>query len=609
MLKTLKAKLSLIYITLILGIAFLGIVSVNNLSIISDDIGGLLSNNYESIQAVEEMKDAVSNQENAILLYLSESDSNALENYAKNNSLFLDSFHFEKNNITEDGEKEAVSTLEDLYSTYSKNFYILTDIFHNKGKDDAITFFNENIQTIYVDILKELTKINNLNETIMIDSKNRVRYKTELITQMTILLTIVSILVFFIWSKHLLRKILMPLNNIIDAIKCIKTNSSYKKLEITTEDEFGELINQFNLMTKRIKDFEKSSLGKITKERNNANSILRSINSPIVVIDKDYKITMANNEFIKAFNINEHIIEGKYLTHLVKDKEFFSIVYNITLNDCQSDLTNILSLKNEESNTSYYNVSVRVIIDDNIDVGYVILLKDVTHLKEIEQVSKDFFTTISHEFKTPLTSIMIGTGLLGSSKIGELNVEQTNIINTIKEDGERLNTLVSNMLTLSKIESSKEIYNKDYNSVANLINTAVSTNKEIADYHGIILEYNVESNVELLLCDGEKFVWVLNNLITNAIKHCENGDLISIRAFSNNNNLTITVTDTGVGILKEHNKLIFERYTKLNNKEIKNSSGLGLWICKDIITAHNGEISCESDLGEGATFKIIIPYN
>ena len=444
---------------------------------------------------------------------------------------------------------------------------------------------------------------------MMINSKARVENKTKIIINTTIIFTLASILISFCLSRHLLKKILYPLNNIIDAIKDIKTNSTYKELKITTKDELGELATQFNLMAKRIESFEKSTLGQILKERNNSNSILRSIDSPMVVIDKDYKVTMVNKNFIDAFGISDEKPEGRYLTHLVNDRSFFSLIYDITLNNCQWDFLNIITLKNQNGDVLYYNISIKEIKEEDVQVGYVILLKDVTHLKEIEQISKDFFATISHEFKTPLTSIMIGTGLLESSKLGDLSDEQRKILTTIKEDGERLNLLVSNMLLLSKLESSTEIYKKEYNSIEDLIKASVSSNKGIANYSGIILEYYVDTNVKPLSCDGEKLVWVLNNLIINAIRHCKDGDLISIRGFLKDNKLNITVTDTGVGILKDNTTKIFDKYTQLTNKDIKNNSGLGLWICKDIITAHNGEITCESDLGEGSTFTIIIPYN
>ncbi len=609
MVKTLNGKLSLIYIVIILAMSLLGLVSVRNLITISNDIDGLLTNNYKSIQSVENMKDALYNQQQSLFLYISGDKKEGLAEYSKNNSLFLDNFYFEKNNITEDGEMEYVNSLDTYYLQYSQNFFTLSEIIQNNGKVSGYNFFFDEIKVNYDTIVKTLDNISSLNETMMINSKARVENKTKIIINTTILFTLASILISFFLSRHLLKKILYPLNNIIDAIKDIKTNSAYKELEITTKDELGELANQFNLMAKRIESFEKSTLGQILKERNNSNSILRSIDSPMVVIDKDYKVTMVNENFIDAFDISDEKPEGRYLTHLVNDRSFFSVIYDITLNNCQWDFLNIITLKNKNGDILYYNISIKEIKEEDLQVGYVILLKDVTHLKEIEQTSKDFFATISHEFKTPLTSIMIGTGLLESSKLGDLSYEQRKILTTIKEDGERLNLLVSNMLLLSKLESSTEIYNKEYNSIEDLIKASVSSNKGIANYSGIILEYNVDINVKPLSCDGEKLVWVLNNLIINAIRHCKDGDLISIRGFLKDNKLNITVTDTGVGILKDNTTKIFDKYTQLTNKDIKNNSGLGLWICKDIIAAHNGEITCESDLGEGATFTIIIPYN
>lgn len=606
MFKTLKSKLTLIYVLLITAMALMGILSARNLSVISNDISGLLKNNYNSIQAVNKMKDAIFNQQYGLSLYLTGSSADGLEIYSKNNDLFLENLYLQKNNITEEGEEEYVDKLTAYYSEYSTNFFTLSSILNKDGIDDAYKYFYDVIKINHNNILNALNNIVSVNEKNMILSKDKVANKAESMIIVTILLTIISIIISFSWTEHALKKLLLPLNNIIDAIKEVKSQDSYRELNVTSEDELGELTNQYNLMAKRIKNFEQSTLGEILKERNNSNAILKSIDSPMVVIDNDYRVTMANNDFIKSFTNDNSNIDGKYLTHIVKDRNFFSIIYDISTHKTDDATNNIIELTTENGDLHYYNISINEINEENLPVGKVVLLKDVTLLKKTEQISKDFFTTISHEFKTPLTSIMIGTGLLESNKIGELNEEQQKIIETIKEDGERLNNLVSNMLLLSKIESSTDLYKQDYFFVEDLIKTAVSTNKEVANYNGIILEYDVAKNIQPLFCDGEKIIWVLNNLITNAIRHCKDGDLISIRSFNKYNAINITVTDTGVGILKEYTSLVFDKFMQIN-KEVKDSSGLGLWICKDIIEAHNGTIECESDLGEGATFTITIP--
>lgn len=608
MFKTLKSKLSLISVILIAAMALMGILSARNLLIISNDISGLLKSNYKSIQAVNNMKDAIFNQQYGFSLYLTGSVDEALEIYTKSNSVFFENLNLQKSNITEVGEKEYVEKLCDYYDEYSTSFITLSTILNEEGIDAAYKYFYDVIKSNQSEILNTLNKILSLNEKNMLLSTDKVSHKAEIMIVVTIILTFFTMVISFRFSRNEIKKLLLPLNNIIDAIKDVKANGSYRELEITSKDELGELTNQYNLLSRRIRSFEQSTLGEIMKERNNSNAILKSIDSPMVVIDNDYRVTMANEDFIKLFSMENEPIEGKYLTHIVKDRNFFSIIYNIVSNKNESASGNIIEITNENDNLRYYNISINEINEDTISIGKVILLKDVTHLKKTEQISKDFFTTISHEFKTPLTSIMIGTGLLESSKIGELSEDQRKIIETIKEDGERLNLLVSNMLLLSKIDSSTDLYKKDYFYIADLIKTTVATNKEIATFNGIILEYDVTPDIQLLYCDGEKITWVLNNLITNAIRHCKDGDLISIRSFNKNDVLKITVTDTGAGILKEYTSLIFDKFMQLN-KEVKNSSGLGLWICKDIIEAHDGTIECESDLGEGATFTITLPYN
>lgn len=608
MIKTLKGKLTLINVILILFTTLIGIVSLLNLFVIYKDINGFLKNNYISIQAVNGMKDALYNEQYGLFLYLNDKEEEGLDYYSKNNYLFLENLHIEKNNITEKGEKDCANKLDDYYSQYSNNFFTFIDIYTRKGKETANEFFYDDVKISHDNIVDTLNEISKINESNMINSQNTVKNKINIIINITIFLTCISILISFVWSKKLLKKILSPLNTIINGIKDIKTKSEYKELDVTTEDEFGELTNQFNLMAKRIKSFEESTFGEILKEKNNANAILKSIDSPMVVLDNDFRVAMANDDFLNLFNLDSEDIEEKYLTHLVKDRNFFSLVYDISMNNCKNQVESLYTFKNEAGDLRYYNVSISKIEEEFDEIGMVVLLKDITYLKETEQVSKDFFATISHEFKTPLTSIMIGTGLLESNKIGDLNEEQSKILDTIKEDGERLNLLVSNMLLLSRLDSYNEIYRKDYQNIDELIKASVDSNKEIANYNGIVLEYFVDKNVKPLLCDGEKIIWVINNLITNAIRHCEDGDLISIRSFSENDSLNITVTDTGLGILKEYNESIFSKFFQIENKDIIKKSGLGLWICKDIVTAHNGTIKCESDIGEGATFTISIPY-
>lgn len=607
MIKTLKGKLSFIYIVIITFMSLIGLISALNLFIISNNVDGFLINNYSSIRAVNSMKDALFNQQHGIFLYLNDNKENGLKDYSKNNNLFIESLNLQENHITEKGELEYVDKLTEYYDDYSNKFFVLIDICQSDGKAEGYKFFYKEIKPCYDDIISTLNSISILNEKSMMNSQDKIENKTTFIMFFILGLTFISILISFVWSKRLLKRTLLPLNNIINAIKNVKTSAEYKELEVTTQDELGELTTQFNLMARRIKSFEESSLGSILKERNNATSILKSIDSPMIVVDNDYRVTMANDDFIKAFNIEEEKIEGKYLTHIVKDRNFFSFIYEITSNPKEGNLKNIFEYKNGEVQR-YYTLSINEIKEDNSLIGKVILLKDVTNLKKVEKVSKDYFATVSHEFKTPLTSIMVGTSLLESNKLGELNEEQRKILDTIKEDGERLNSLVSNILLLSKLESSQEIYKMDYEEVNTLVETAVATNMELATYHGVILEYDINKNVIPLYCDGEKIVWVINNIIVNAIRHCEDGDLISIRSFTRDNMLNITVTDTGIGILKEHTDIIFEKYMQLN-KDLKNQTGLGLWICKDIISAHNGTITCESDLGEGATFTITIPYN
>jgi signal transduction histidine kinase len=203
---------------------------------------------------------------------------------------------------------------------------------------------------------------------------------------------------------------------------------------------------------------------------------------------------------------------------------------------------------------------------------------------------------------------MIGTSLISNQNIGSLNEKQNQIINTIKEDGERLSDLINDLLQLSKIQSNKSIFEMKPNSIEDIILTSVKTFLDQAQNKGVDLSYTIENDLPEVNVDFEKMTWVINNLISNALKHTGFGDKISIKASINKNKMLISVKDTGIGIPQEYQEKIFDKFVQVSEYDSETSgSGLGLAIAKEIVEAHDGEIWCESNLGSGSTFIFTLP--
>jgi signal transduction histidine kinase len=259
----------------------------------------------------------------------------------------------------------------------------------------------------------------------------------------------------------------------------------------------------------------------------------------------------------------------------------------------------------------YFNVISTTIKDRDLNIyGIVVLFQNVTKLKQLEKIKTDFINTISHELKTPLTSIMMGLSLVTDKKIGSLSEKQENIVAAIREDGEILTSLVNNLLQLCKIESDKAVFNMEACSIIGIIENCIKLFNDQAAAKEVNLYYEASEKLPKVSVDPEKISWTLNNLVSNALKYVNAGDEIFIKAFAKENKIFVSVKDTGVGIPNEYQKRIFDKFVQVkdSNMEIR-GSGLGLAIAKEIVEAHGGKIWCESKLDVGSKFTFTLPIS
>ena len=606
MFKTLKSKMTLVCIILITWIAGVGITSVYNISMINEEIESLMINNYKSISIVYNMINSLQKQNLAIKTYIDENKDDGIASYHKNGQDFMDSYYIERNNITEDKERETVDKIGELYQEYNKNFSKLQEIASNSDIDVLRNFYNKDIIRNYNLIIEKLNYIKGINEVAMNTSRNEAIDDATRAKYIIIIISIIAVISGYLITTYLINKILKPLKILNRSIVEVREGNIGVQIPVISQDELGDLTIEFNRMNRRLHQFEKSTLGELVKERNKSLAIVKSIKEPIIVLDNNYRIILVNPKCENFFEIEESVSVNRYFLQVIKEKNIFEAIFEINNNIEIKDKI-IRVFKDEEE--YYFKLSVNDITDELSNVnGYIVVMQDITKLKELEIMKDDFLATISHEFKTSLTSIMIGTSLLESKKLGELSDKQRGVLDTIKEDGDKLNKLISDLITLRKMESNKELYTFTEGNIEEIIKASITTVKSLAEYKDIILEYDIGSNLSNIICDGDKLVWVLNNLISNAIKNCNSRDVIAVRGFRKENKIFVSIADTGCGMPRELTKNIFNKYVQLKNGDsIPQGFGLGLSIAKEIIEGHKGEIWCESDIGMGSVFTFTLP--
>jgi signal transduction histidine kinase len=254
--------------------------------------------------------------------------------------------------------------------------------------------------------------------------------------------------------------------------------------------------------------------------------------------------------------------------------------------------------------------------------GVLTVLQDVTQFKELDRMKSDFIATLSHEFRTPLTSMNMSVDILSQGILGPLNEKQKELINSAKEDCFRLTKLARELLQLSKLESGKVQLKNEELDLQSVIDLSV---------HPLLLQFNekqihlvtdIEPGLPRLIADEQQISWVITNLVTNALRYTDAGGTVSIRARSQGRGngpegtrdfgeaVLVEVEDTGQGIAKENLEKIFDKFVQVKGMagSTPGSVGLGLAIAKEIVEMYRGRIWAESELGRGSKFSFILPF-
>jgi len=611
MLHSLKGKVLSVYIFLMLLIFLMAAVSIYNLYYLNKAIDGLIASNYRSIAAATNMIDAIERQDSNQLIYLEVNHEKGIRAFNENQKEFFTWLSKAKDNVTEDTEGQIIENISADYMKYIESYSELQEINNAEGSAEAVRFYDSKIYPIFYSIKDSCKKLLALNEEAMFNSKERATVNSKNQMYSTIILSVLSIIIGMAVSFYFIKKTINPIYMLISGVKSIKEGNLNQEINITAQDEIGELAAEFNDMTKRLLEYDRSSVKNLLAEKNKSLAIVKSISDPIIVINNDYKITLVNKSAETIFNISEKNVLGGHLLEAIGDKTIFQKVKSII--EGGKDVLNVnepITILKDGKKYFFLLTVESILSDDNHVNGIVCVFKDVTHLKEVEQLKSDFISTVSHELRTPLTSIIMGTRLLLDNDREALTGDQKEIIEAIDEDGNQLMLLINDLLDLSKIESGKMQINLEKSSIFDIAELSIRPLAEIAESKGIKIINEIPPKLPPIYVDYKKVKCIFNNLITNAIKFTNKDGIIEISARVENSFMRVSVKDTGIGIPEEYHLKIFDKFTQVRDMHDINDvegSGLGLAVAKEFVKKHNGNIWVESKPGEGSEFIFTLP--
>jgi signal transduction histidine kinase len=336
------------------------------------------------------------------------------------------------------------------------------------------------------------------------------------------------------------------------------------------------------------------------------------MNDPVIGLDENKRILFMNNMALKIAGLKAEQVTGKTAEELALKNDLIRSLVQELYNDPSQQATAMLPVKiYADHKESYFEkeiIPIKIIpTGEQIEklIGNVILLQNITSYKELDFAKTNFIATVSHELKTPIASIRMSLDLLDNKQLGTLNDEQKNLVDSIKEDTTRLLKITGELLNMTQVETGSIQMNIQPESVQEIIEYAVSTNKVTADDKKVTLSVNIANDISKVLADKDKTAWVLNNLVSNAIRYSYENATVHISAKEFENQIRFSVTDTGQGIEPKYLNRVFDRYFRIPGNK-KEGTGLGLSISKEFIEAQGGEINVQSEFGVGSTFSFFL---
>ena len=407
------------------------------------------------------------------------------------------------------------------------------------------------------------------------------------------LLAIVIIIITFFLAYIISLRFARPIKMLTDASEKVSNGNFditlfYKK----GADEIVELVENFNNMTLKLKNY----FMELNYEKEELNSIISSTKGGIIVVDKKGKIIRFNKSFSDI--VNRKDVVDKYYWEVIRDSELTDFVK-------KNGSDNKSHVKEIYLNDKILFCSMNYLLSKD---GFVFIFYDITNLKNLEKIKKDFVSNVSHELRTPLTAIKGFTETLLEE---EKNKKKINYIEIIKRHTERLINIVEDLLTLSKLEEEKiNTINLEKINLTNLISGVLNIFYEKINKKRLDIIFKKGRNIKEIYSDSFKLEQILLNLIDNAVKYTDKGK-IEIKLYESDDRIDITIMDTGIGIPEKDISRIFERFYVVDSSRSKKNggTGLGLSIVKHNILLLNGEINVVSRLGQGTVFTIKIPKN
>ena len=555
-----------------------------------------VTKNYQSLTAADTMGEALSGMERFISL-----SAVAGEKTTDNPSYQTEKIRFEKNLpvLLADSRPDLLTVSQRLSGSYDAYLQAISRMGTNVVPMERRDIYEKDIVPRVLLIQSLLEKIRDQNHADILGTSKNIRALTRDVVRLMVIGMSIGLLISLYACYSIGRSILQPIRLLTEATRELGVGNLRQPLPITSKDEFGELAGAFNKMAGQLQEYRQSTTEKIVQLHRTMETTLASFPDPVFVLNEKGDVELKNpaaDELLPSLNSGS---EWSRRLRAIAQKTF-STGESFLPHGFEEGI----SYRGNGKDKFFLPRVVAMRDSENALIGVAVVLYDVTRFRLMDAAKTNLVATVSHELKTPLTSVRMAHYMLLEKNFGPLTPKQEELLETARDDADRLLRILNDLLDLARLEEGNAELRKEKVSPAALLEDVAHEMADQIAARGLVLQSSAASGLLPVFVDRQRIKYVFANLLTNAVKFSPPGGKIVFRAAAGNDGeVEFSVADEGPGIRDEYHVRVFDRFFRVPGGN-KPGAGLGLSIAKEITVAHGGRIGVRNGPGGGSVFFV-----
>jgi two-component system, NtrC family, sensor histidine kinase KinB len=605
--RNLRTQLLVSHLLLVLLMAVVMVGAVVSFVRLGGSVDRILEDNYKSVIAVQNMKEALERQDSAVTFFLAGQAEKGRRQYEKYRPQFEAAHEVEANNITEIGEQHISDDIGRQYAAYRKAVEALLYSNPAMTATQAHAYYFDRIEPAFVRLKQRAQDVLDLNQAAIVRADRRARAEAHRASVTSVVVTGGAVLLALLFALRMVSASLSPLRSLARQAEEIGVGHLDQRIDLHRSDEIGVLAGAFNRMAEKLQEARRIEAERLHRAERMSDEALESLYDPVIVTDAKGCVVHLNRAAEGLFG-PESGASGRPVREVVRDNRIAEAVdraiHQERVSAAEGEAGYVV-LQHGDAPRAYRLRATPMRDEEGALLGSVAVLEDVTHLRELDRLKNEFIGVASHELRTPVTSLLLSVQLMEEGSVGALTPQQKEVVAAQKEDLQRLERMMQDLLDMTRLEAGVTPPRFEIVRPAELVEGALAAVAAQAEVMGAELEAAVPDGLPGVRADRAQITRALVNLLNNAVRHTPAGR-VRVQATTADGRVMFTVADTGEGIPPDYVLRIFERFVQVPGAT-QGGAGLGLSIAQSIVKAHGGEITVESTQGVGSTFTFTLP--